>query len=352
MIGILGGMGTQAGLDFCNKLAILNRGKIDQEYPLFLLFNKSNIPGRPDSIGVHTKNLSNKSKNKKVEKKYALVLKNLVHGCNVLKNSKCKFIVIPCNTAHYWFDDLQKKTKIPIIVFFHGGGFVMGDLDTHDFTCRSICLESQMIVVAVDYSLSPEHKFPYAAEEVKDVLNSLVNFENKFFIDLEKKNALEIKSSSQLYDQKENQFLADRFVEGTCPNCGYEHAYGDQCENCGSSLSPTDLINPKSKLSGEKPIKKETTHWFLPLGNYEKFLTEWIINGKKNKWKANVYGQVKSWIDLGLESRAITRDLDWGISVPHKNGKGKVLYVWFDAPIGYISSTKEWAEKNLSLIHI
>ena len=169
---------------------------------------------------------------------------------------------------------------------------------------------------------------------------------SEFFIDLEKKNALEIKSSSQLFDQKENQFLADRFVEGTCPNCGYQHAYGDQCENCGSSLSPTDLINPKSKLSGEKPIKKETTHWFLPLGNYEKFLTEWIIKGKKNKWKANVYGQVKSWIDLGLESRAITRDLDWGISVPHKNGKGKVLYVWFDAPIGYISSTKEWAEKN------
>ena len=148
---------------------------------------------------------------------------------------------------------------------------------------------------------------------------------SEFFIDLEKKNALEIKSSSQLFDPKEKQFLADRFVEGTCPNCGYQHAYGDQCENCGSSLSPTDLINPKSKLSGEKPIKKETTHWFLPLGNYEKFLTEWIIKGKKNKWKANVYGQVKSWSELGLESRAITRDLDWGISVPHINGKGKVL---------------------------
>ena len=124
MIGILGGMGTQAGLDFCNKLAILNRGKIDQEYPLFLLFNKSNIPGRPDSIGVHTKNLSNKSKNKKLEKKYTLVLKNLLHGCNVLKNSKCKFIVIPCNTAHYWYNDLKKKVRLPIInmpkeVFIH-----------------------------------------------------------------------------------------------------------------------------------------------------------------------------------------------------------------------------------------
>ena len=169
---------------------------------------------------------------------------------------------------------------------------------------------------------------------------------SEFFIELEKKKIFEIKSSEQLFDPKENQFLADRFIEGTCPNCGYEHAYGDQCESCGSSLNPTDLINPKSKLSGEKPITKETTHWYLPLGNYEDFIKEWVIDGKKDQWKPNVYGQVKSWIDLGLESRAITRDLDWGIPVPHENGKGKVLYVWFDAPIGYISSTKEWAEKN------
>ena len=124
MIGILGGMGTQAGLDFCNKLAILYRGKIDQEYPLFLLFNKSNIPGRPESIGVQTKNLSNRKKNKKIEKKYSLVLKSLLHGCNILKKSKCKFIVIPCNTAHYWYDDLRKRVKLPIInmpkeVFIH-----------------------------------------------------------------------------------------------------------------------------------------------------------------------------------------------------------------------------------------
>ncbi len=169
---------------------------------------------------------------------------------------------------------------------------------------------------------------------------------SEFFVELEKKKIFEIKSSEQLFDPKENQFLADRFIEGTCPNCGYEHAYGDQCESCGSSLNPTDLINPKSKLSGEKPITKETTHWYLPLGNYEDFIKEWVIDGKKDQWKPNVYGQVKSWIDLGLESRAITRDLDWGIPVPHENGKGKVLYVWFDAPIGYISSTKEWAEKN------
>tara|TARA_B100000927_G_scaffold290404_1_gene289138 strand:- start:32 stop:1717 length:1686 start_codon:yes stop_codon:yes gene_type:complete len=169
---------------------------------------------------------------------------------------------------------------------------------------------------------------------------------SEFFVELEKKKIFEIKSSEQLFDPKENQFLADRFIEGKCPNCGYENAYGDQCESCGSSLNPTDLINPKSKLSGEKPITKETTHWYLPLGNYEDFIKKWVIDGKKGKWKPNVYGQVKSWIDLGLESRAITRDLDWGIPVPHENGKGKVLYVWFDAPIGYISSTKEWAEKN------
>ena len=169
---------------------------------------------------------------------------------------------------------------------------------------------------------------------------------SEFFVELEKKKIFEIKSSEQLFDPKENQFLADRFIEGKCPNCGYENAYGDQCESCGSSLNPTDLINPKSKLSGEKPITKETTHWYLPLGNYEDFIKKWVIDGKKNQWKPNVYGQVKSWIDLGLESRAITRDLDWGIPVPHENGKGKVLYVWFDAPIGYISSTKEWAEKN------
>ena len=169
---------------------------------------------------------------------------------------------------------------------------------------------------------------------------------SSFFKELEAKNLLELKTSEQLYDPVENQFLADRFVEGTCPKCGHQEAYGDQCENCGSSLSPTDLINPKSKLSGASPILKSTKHWYLPLGGYENFLREWILKGKEKKWKPNVYGQVKSWIDLGLESRAITRDLEWGIPVPHKDGKGKVLYVWFDAPIGYISSTKEWAKNN------
>nr|WP_299070918.1 methionine--tRNA ligase [uncultured Allomuricauda sp.] len=152
--------------------------------------------------------------------------------------------------------------------------------------------------------------------------------------------------TEQLYDEEAQQFLADRFVIGTCPKCGYEEAYGDQCENCGSSLNATDLINPKSTITGVAPTLKKTKHWFLPLDRYEEFLKEWIIKGHKNDWKPNVYGQCKSWIDDGLRPRAVTRDLDWGIPVPVEGGEGKVLYVWFDAPIGYISSTKEWAERE------
>ena len=168
----------------------------------------------------------------------------------------------------------------------------------------------------------------------------------QFFRKLDQDNCFEIKTTQQLYDENEKQFLADRFIEGECPKCRYEKAYGDQCENCGASLSPDDLINPKSKLSGSKPVLKETKHWYLPLGNYEDFLNKWIIEGKKGIWKPNVYGQVKSWIDQGLESRAISRDLDWGIPIPRDDAKGKVMYVWFDAPIGYISSTKEWAKRE------
>jgi methionyl-tRNA synthetase len=146
-----------------------------------------------------------------------------------------------------------------------------------------------------------------------------------------------------LYDAKADQFLADRFVVGTCPKCGNEEAYGDQCEKCGSTLNATDLINPKSTITGETPVMKSTKHWFLPLDRYEDFLKEWILVGHKGDWKPNVYGQVKSWIDGGLEPRAVTRDLDWGIDVPVEGAEGKKLYVWFDAPIGYISATKEWA---------
>ncbi|WP_136667559.1 methionine--tRNA ligase [Flavobacterium sp. H122] len=149
--------------------------------------------------------------------------------------------------------------------------------------------------------------------------------------------------TEQLYDEKAEQFLADRFVTGTCPKCDNPEAYGDQCEKCGTSLNATDLINPKSTITGTTPILKSTKHWFLPLNQYDAFLKEWIVEGHKNDWKPNVYGQVKSWIDGGLEPRAVTRDLDWGIDVPVEGAEGKKLYVWFDAPIGYISSTKEWA---------
>ena len=152
--------------------------------------------------------------------------------------------------------------------------------------------------------------------------------------------------SEQLYDEEAHQFLADRFVIGTCPKCGNPEAYGDQCERCGSSLNATDLIDPKSSITGSKPTLKATKHWFLPLNRYQEFLEKWILEGHKNHWKPNVYGQVKSWLDDELKPRAVTRDLDWGIPVPVEGAEGKVLYVWFDAPIGYISSTKEWAERE------
>jgi methionyl-tRNA synthetase len=153
-------------------------------------------------------------------------------------------------------------------------------------------------------------------------------------------------TTSQYYDEAANQFLADRYITGTCPHCGYEKAYGDQCEKCGTTLNATDLINPKSALSGNIPVLRETRHWFLPLDQYEPWLKEWILDGHKDDWKTNVYGQCKSWIDQGLQARAVTRDLDWGVKVPVEGTDGKVLYVWFDAPIGYISATREWAQQT------
>ncbi len=167
-----------------------------------------------------------------------------------------------------------------------------------------------------------------------------------FFKTLDNKGQFIEETSEQLYDAEANQFLADRFIIGTCPKCGNEESYGDQCENCGTSHNATDLINPKSAITGNVPTLKETKHWFLPLDKHEDFLKEWILEGHKKDWKPNVYGQCKSWIDDGLRPRAVTRDLDWGIPVPAKGGEGKVLYVWFDAPIGYISSTKEWAARE------
>lgn len=165
-------------------------------------------------------------------------------------------------------------------------------------------------------------------------------------------------TSEQYYDEENNQFLADRYIVGTCPKCSFEHAYGDQCESCGTSLSPTELINPKSMISGNTPVLKETKHWYLPLDQYEPWLKEWILEGHK-EWKSNVYGQCKSWIDSGLNPRAVTRDLNWGVPVPVEGAEGKVLYVWFDAPIGYISATKEltpdwekwWKDEETKMLH-
>src|SRR6218665_526029 len=167
-----------------------------------------------------------------------------------------------------------------------------------------------------------------------------------FFKVLYEKGKFTEEVSEQYFDEQAGEFLADRYIVGTCPNCGNENAYGDQCEKCGSTLSPSELINPKSMLSGNVPVLKETKNWYLPLNEYEDFLNEWIIEGHKDDWKPNVYGQVKSWLNDGLKPRAMTRDLNWGVPVPLPNADGKVLYEWFDAPIGYISFTKEWAAKN------
>ena len=176
----------------------------------------------------------------------------------------------------------------------------------------------------------------------------------EFFLDLNKKGTFTKETTEQYFDEENNQFLADRYITGECPKCQNPSAYGDQCEKCGSDLSPLDLINPVSAISGNKPVLKETSHWFLPMERHEEWLTSWIqegtIHGKKlhhpKEWKNQVTGQVMSWINSGLKPRAMTRDLDWGVKVPLENAEGKVLYVWLDAPIGYISATKKWAEKR------
>ena len=182
---------------------------------------------------------------------------------------------------------------------------------------------------------------------------------SEFFRKLYDEGKFITRESEQYYDPEAKTFLADRYIVGTCPKCGAEGAYGDQCEKCGSTLSPEELINPKSKLSGAEPIKKKTTHWYLPLQDYEQWLRQWILEGHK-EWRSNVYGQVKSWLDGGLQPRAVTRDLDWGVPVPVEGAEGKVLYVWFDAPIGYISNTQEllpdswekwWKSEDTRLVH-
>lgn len=182
---------------------------------------------------------------------------------------------------------------------------------------------------------------------------------SEFFLKLYKEGKFISQESEQYFDTATNTFLADRYIVGTCPKCGFEGAYGDQCEKCGSTLSPDELINPHSSISGATPIKKKTKHWYLPLDKYEDWLKDWILNNHK-EWKTNVYGQCKSWLDGGLKPRAVTRDLDWGIPVPIEGGEGKVLYVWFDAPIGYISNTKEllpndwekwWKSEDTHMVH-
>lgn len=182
---------------------------------------------------------------------------------------------------------------------------------------------------------------------------------SEFFRKLYDKGEFIEKTSQQYYDEQANQFLADRYITGTCPHCNNERAYGDQCESCGTSLAPTDLIAPKSAITGNTPVLRETKHWYLPLDKHESFLREWILEGHK-EWKSNVYGQCKSWLDMGLQPRAVSRDLDWGIPVPVEGAEGKVLYVWFDAPIGYISNTKEllpdtwetwWKSEDTKLVH-
>ncbi|MBL7748175.1 MAG: methionine--tRNA ligase [Chitinophagaceae bacterium] len=169
---------------------------------------------------------------------------------------------------------------------------------------------------------------------------------SEFFTKLNDAGELETKETEQYFDEEASTFLADRYIKGTCPNCGSDRAFGDQCETCGRTLSPDELINPVSTLSGKVPVKKKTTHWYLPLGKHEQFLRDWILEQHKDDWRATVTGQCKAWIDGGLQSRAVTRDLDWGVKVPVQGADGKVLYVWFDAPIGYISATKQWAADN------
>lgn len=194
-------------------------------------------------------------------------------------------------------------------------------------------LKSNMADLGISFDIYHRTSSPIHHETAKE-----------FFTALNEKGELEKKETAQYFDEDANTFLADRYITGTCPVCGNENAYGDQCEKCGTSLSPEQLINPRSTLSGKSPIKKNTTHWYLPLNKHEGFLREWILEEHKDDWKTNVVGQCKGWIEAGLQPRAVTRDLDWGVAVP--GAPGKVLYVWFDAPIGYISATKQWAIDN------
>ncbi len=215
-------------------------------------------------------------------------------------------------------------------------------------------------IKAVEEGVSPQKIVDKYYEMIRDAFTAFnISFDHfsrtsrpihhqtaqEFFLKFHNEGSLIQRETQQMYDEEQKMFLADRFVIGTCPNCGHEEAYGHQCENCGKDLSPEELIDPRSKISGSVPVTKETTHWFLPLNEYQEFLEEFILEDHQ-EWKINVYGQCRSWLQDGLQPRSITRDLDWGVKVPLPEGEGKVLYVWFDAPIGYISATKEWAKTN------
>ena len=224
----------------------------------------------------------------------------------------------------------------------HGAAITMQAMKEHT-TPKAIVdkyhamLKSNMADLGISFDIYHRTSEPIHAETAQE-----------FFTMLNNNGDLQKKESEQFYDEEAKTFLADRYIVGTCPVCGYENAYGDQCEKCGSSLSPDQLIHPRSTLSGNPPVKKTTTHWYLPLNKHEEFLRGWILEEHKDDWKPNVVGQCKSWIDMGLQARAVTRDLDWGVQLPAgvEGGKGKVLYVWFDAPIGYISATKQWGLDN------
>lgn len=227
------------------------------------------------------------------------------------------------------------------------------------FICGSDELGTAITIQAYKEQVSPRElvdKYHKLSQECFEKLNisfdiyhrttEKLHFDTaqKFFLDFYEKGLFEEKITEQYYDEETKSFLADRYIQGTCPNCSSDKAFGDQCESCGKSLDPLDLINPISVVTGNKPIKKETRNWYFKLGDYESWLREWLVEGKKGQWKANTYGQSKSWIDGGLQARSMTRDGEWGVPVPLKDANGKILYVWFDAPIGYISATKQWAK--------
>lgn len=277
---------------------------------------------------------------------------------------------MPLNAKRYTLTAALPYTNGPIHIGHLAGVYVPADiyaryLRLQDKDVAFICGSDEhgvaISIRAKKEGVSPKEIIDKYDTLIKDSFQKLgISFDNysrtsapihhetaaSFFKNMHDEGQFIEQTTEQLFDTSANQYLADRFVTGTCPKCNHPEAYGDQCEQCGSSLNATDLIDPKSTLSGNVPELKATKHWFLPLDQYEDFIREWIIEGHKKDWKPNVYGQVKSWIDDGLKPRAVTRDLDWGISVPLEDAEGKVLYVWFDAPIGYISSTKEWAARE------